>query len=239
MNTESTSNELWSNVEDSQVPSISSQNYAIPFTEDIYYQISTSSSSNSNDYLSSEVDVTDNDITNSNLIENNLLNEEENLVNHILDRTNEPLQNHINNENILLRHSSNIKPTSNTFTLINEQGPNQMIDVSKYIFDSLKQAIESADFSESLAYQTKTSAQINAKSLELKQLIGETQSKILSLQERFERGVEVSRNIRKNLDYAKKSIEKINGILRTEYPIEYNKTRENIMERNFNTEDNE
>lgn len=236
MDTRLTSNEVSYSVPDSQAPSINSQNYAIPFTEDICSQISTSSSSTSSEYLSSDVDV--DDIINSNPNKSNLLNEEENLVSHILDKTHEPLQNHINNENSLLGQSANNKPTNNIMTL-SDQSPNQMIDVSKYIFESLKQAIESADFSESLAYQTKTSAQINAKSLELKQLIDETQIKISSLQERFERGVEVSRNIRKNLDHTKKSIEKISDILRTEYPIEYNQARENIMERNFNTDDNE
>ena len=39
--------------------------------------------------------------------------------------------------------------------------------------------------------------------------------------------------MRKNLESAKKSVEKIKGILETDYPIEYNQARENIMERNF------
>ena len=39
--------------------------------------------------------------------------------------------------------------------------------------------------------------------------------------------------MRKNLEYAKKSVEKIKGILETNYPIKYNQSREDIMERNF------
>ena len=219
-------------MEDSQAPSINSQNYAIPVTEDISSQVSTSSSSTSSEYLSSDAGLQDDDITNSYPNDTSILNEERNLVSDILNITDETLQNHMNNENSLLRQTSDIKHATNIVTS-NDQSPNQMIDVSKYIFESLMQAIESADFSESLAYQTKTSAQINAKSLELKRLINETQSKISSLQERFEKGVQVSRNIRKNLEYAKKSVEKIKGILETDYPIEYNQARENIMERNF------
>lgn len=222
-------------MEDSQAPSINSQNYAIPVTEDISSQISTSSSSTSSEYLSSDAGLQDDDITNSYPIDTSILNEERNLVSDILNITDETLQHHMNNENSLLRQTSDIKHATNIVTS-NDQSPNQMIDVSKYIFESLMQAIDSADFSESLAYQTKTSAQINAKSLELKRLINETQSKISSLQERFEKGVQVSRNIRKNLEYAKKSVEKIKGILETDYPIEYNQARENIMERNFDGE---
>ncbi|CAR29434.1 hypothetical protein ZYGR_0AD01160 [Zygosaccharomyces rouxii] len=106
-----------------------------------------------------------------------------------------------------------------------------MLDVSKHIFDSLMQAIDSADFSEAISLQTKTSAVINSKSTELKQLIDETKVRFSQFKERFEKGSLTAKNIRGNLRYSKDKIEKINALVRTSYPIEFNEAREKILER--------
>lgn len=106
-----------------------------------------------------------------------------------------------------------------------------MLDVSKHIFDSLMQAIDSADFSEAISLQTKTSAVINSKSTELKQLVDETKVKFGQFKERFEKGSLTSKNIRNNLQYSKDKTEKINALVRTNYPIEFNEAREKILER--------
>lgn len=226
------------NVRHSQASSISSQNYAIPITEGIISQLSLSPSSTSTednttseDEMSSIEDPDDN--SGSHIPENDA--ENETLTNEMLESADAILQNNIDNNNDLLRQTTTMNTTN--FVDSHEQSPDNMIDVSKYIFDSLKQAIESADFSESLSYQAKTSAQINAKSLELKQLIDQTQSRLLYLQTRFERGEQVSKNIRTNLSHTKKSTERINNILRTDYPIEFNHARDKILERTLDNED--
>ncbi|SMN19001.1 similar to Saccharomyces cerevisiae YGL079W KXD1 Putative protein of unknown function [Maudiozyma saulgeensis] len=111
--------------------------------------------------------------------------------------------------------------------------PPAMIDISKYIFDSLTHAIEEVDFSETLALQTRISGTINFKSLELKDLIDKTQERLLTLRQRYESGVVVSNKLKENLDYSRKKIDEINSMLGTEYPIEYNQARDKILERHF------
>lgn len=242
--------EPWNNgIRHSQTPSINSQSYAIPVTEDMITQLSISPSSNSSsDDSDTSGDISNTSVGNSSMIGGHIPvtngdnsrddTESASFTSEMLQSANDLLQNNMNNENDILRQTT----TRNTSNYLDpqDQSPNNMIDVSKYIFDSLKQAIESADFSESLSCQTKTSARINTKSLELKQLIDQTQSKMLYLQERFERGVLVSKNIRHNLNHTKKSIDRINNVLRTDYPIEFNQARDKIMERSLSDEeDNE
>ncbi|AQZ11223.1 KXD1 (YGL079W) [Zygosaccharomyces parabailii] len=115
-----------------------------------------------------------------------------------------------------------------------EVGP--MLDVSKYIFESLVQSIDSADFSEAISLQTKTSAIINSKSMELKQIIDDTKVRFHQLKERFERGAITSRKVRHNLQYSKEKIDKLNALLRTDYPIEFNQAREKVLERQLDDE---
>lgn len=229
-----------SNIRHSQTPSVSSQNYAIPVTEGIISQLSISPSSTSNDEnTTSEDDISsiEEPYGNSGTHPPESDAEDETLTSEMLESANAILQNNMEYTNDLLRQTT----AMNTANFIDphEQSPDNMIDVSKYIFDSLKQAIESADFSESLSYQAKTSAQINAKSLELKQLIDQTQSRLLYLQARFERGEQVSKHIRNNLNTTRKSTERINNILRTDYPIEFNHARDKILDRTLDNDEDE
>ena len=114
-----------------------------------------------------------------------------------------------------------------------DDAPTAMIDVSKYIFDSLSHAIENVDFSETLALQTKMSGTINFKSLELKELIDQTQGQLEQLRKRYDTGIVVSNKLKDNIAYSRKKIEEINNILRTDYPIEFNEARDKILERHF------
>lgn len=123
--------------------------------------------------------------------------------------------------------SSNLLPTD-------AQDPGPIFDVSRYIFDSLKQSIDSADFSEALSLQTKTSAVINSKSLELKQYIDEMKSRLTQLQEKFENGEATSKKIKRDLETSRKNIDYLNAALRVDFPIEFNQAREKILERKLN-----
>lgn len=223
------------NVRNSQTPSVNSQNYAIPITEDMISQLLISASSSESDidsnggsnmHNSADQEDIPSDVDNP--------SDSASLTSEILESANEILQNSINNDNDILRRTTTAGTMSNNFVDISDQNPHNMIDVSKYVFESLKQAIDSADFSECLSYQTKTSGQINAKSLELKQLIDKTQSRLLFLQDRFEKGAQVSKNVRNNLSQTKKRIDRINDVLRTDYPIEFSQATEKIMERTLN-----
>lgn len=115
-----------------------------------------------------------------------------------------------------------------------DEAPTAMIDVSKYIFDSLSHAMENVDFSETLALQTKMSGTINFKSLELKELIDQTQTTLAQLRQRYDSGIIVSNKLRDNIAYSRKKIEEINSLLRTDFPIEFNEARDKILERHFN-----
>lgn len=125
-----------------------------------------------------------------------------------------------------------VPETSNAF-FMDSQDPGPMLDVSKYIFESLVQAIDAADFAEAISLQTKTSAVINSKSMELKQLIEATKIRLSQFKERFERGAQTSRIIRHNLQYSKERIDRINAAMGTEFPIEFNQAREKVLERQY------
>ncbi|QLG73053.1 hypothetical protein HG535_0E01370 [Zygotorulaspora mrakii] len=134
------------------------------------------------------------------------------------------------NENRFL--DSIVPETSNLF-LPEAQDPGSMFDVSKYIFESLAQAIDCADFCEAISLQTKTSAIINSKSLELKQLLQTTKVRLTHFRDRFENGIQTSKTIRQNLQHSKDRIDQISAVIATRYPIEFNQAKEKIVERNF------
>lgn len=134
------------------------------------------------------------------------------------------------NEDMFLE---NLVPGASNGVFMDSQDAGPMLDVSKYIFDSLVQAINSADFAEAVSLQTKTSAVINAKSMRLKQLIDSTRERLDHFRSRFERGAETSKVIRHNLRQTRETISKINAELGTAYPIELNQAREKVLERQF------
>lgn len=173
----------------SQSPSINSQSYAIPVSDDTVVQLSECSS----------VEVSD-----------DFDDEDSNPDDHFLD--------------------SVVPETSNAF-FMDSQDPGSMFDVSKYIFESLSQAIDSADFSDAISLQTKTSAVINSKSLELKHLIQTTRLRLEHFKERFETGARVTKTIHHNLQYSKERIDRINSVIGTKYPIEFNQAKEKVIER--------
>ncbi|EHN02441.1 YGL079W-like protein [Saccharomyces cerevisiae x Saccharomyces kudriavzevii VIN7] len=129
-------------------------------------------------------------------------------------------------------------PQASNLLLTDAQDPGPIFDVSRYIFDSLKQSIDSTDFSEALSLQTKTSAIINSKSLELKQHIDEMKTRLVQLQGKFENGVATSRRIKHDLETSRKNINYLDSALRVDFPIEFNQAREKILERKLN-EDND
>ncbi|KAL3236537.1 Kxd1p [Nakaseomyces bracarensis] len=132
-----------------------------------------------------------------------------------------------------------VPTTSTSFKPNDTPDPGTIFDISKYVFESLKQAIDSSDFSDALALQTKTSAVINAKSLELKQLIDETKVRLPELQEKFKKGQETSKNIKRNIEQSRNRIETINALLQTDHPIEFNQARDKILERTLDDDDEE
>ena len=172
----------------SQSPSVNSQAYAIPISEDIASQLTDESSLEGSD--NSEAEESSGDL--------------------FLDS--------------MVQESSN-----GLFT--DSQDPGPMLDVSKYIFESLVQAIESANF-----LQTKTSAVINSESTRLKQLIETTKEQLASFKDRFERGAETSKLIRQNLQYSKDKIDRLNAELGIAHPIEFNQAKEKVLERQFDCE---
>lgn len=132
-----------------------------------------------------------------------------------------------------------VPTTSTSFRPNDTPDPGTIFDISKYVFESIKQAIDESDFSEALALQTKTSAVINAKSLELKQLIDETKIRLPELQEKFKKGQLTSKNIKRNLEQSRSRIETINALLQTDHPIEFNQARDKILERTLDDDDDD
>lgn len=124
-----------------------------------------------------------------------------------------------------------VPQTSNTFLLGQPDTP--MFDVSKYIFQSLVQSINSVDFSEAVSLQTKTSGLVNSKSRELKKLMEEVQQKLQHFQEVFHDGAKTSKRIKYNLQQASSKITRINRAFETEFPIEFNQAKERVYDRNL------
>ncbi|CAI4039199.1 hypothetical protein SMKI_07G1730 [Saccharomyces mikatae IFO 1815] len=198
----------------SSTPSINSQSYAIPITEEMCssFHDSISTSSNSSSSIASYGSGV------SDIVETNELESESNVDDDLF------LDNDI--------------PQTNNILLAEAQDPSPIFDVSRYVFDSLKQSIDCTDFSEALSLQTKTSAIINSKSLELKQYVDEMEVRLNRLQEKFESGVATSRKIKHNLETSRKNIDYLNSALRIDFPIEFNQAKEKILERKLN-EDND
>lgn len=124
-----------------------------------------------------------------------------------------------------------LSPTGTGTGLANWDSQDPMFDVSKFLYDTFTEAIESVDMSEALASQAKSSAIINAKSLELNRLIHETKARLKSLRDRFEHGANTVRSTNKKLKSIEHHVEMINDKLRTNYPIEFSQARERIIER--------
>lgn len=194
----------------SSTPSINSQSYAIPITEEMSSSFHDSISTTSNSSGSFDSDGSNV----SDVVEQNEMDNESNVDEDLF----------LDND---IPQSSNLLPTD-------AQDPGPIFDVSRYIFDSLKQSIDSADFSEALSLQTKTSAVINSKSLELKQYIDEMKSRLTQLQEKFENGEATSKKIKRDLKTSRKNIDYLNAALRVDFPIEFNQAREKILERRLN-----
>ncbi|CAD6626995.1 BAH_G0019010.mRNA.1.CDS.1 [Saccharomyces cerevisiae] len=194
----------------SSTPSINSQSYAIPITEEMSSSFHDSISTTSNSSGSFDSDGSNV----SNVVEQNEMDNESNVDEDLF----------LDND---IPQPSNLLPTD-------AQDPGPIFDVSRYIFDSLKQSIDSADFSEALSLQTKTSAVINSKSLELKQYIDEMKSRLTQLQEKFENGEATSKKIKRDLETSRKNIDYLNAALRVDFPIEFNQAREKILERKLN-----
>nr|CAI6503666.1 ADM_HP1_G0020010.mRNA.1.CDS.1 [Saccharomyces cerevisiae] len=194
----------------SSTPSINSQSYAIPITEEMSSSFHDSISTTSNSSGSFDSDGSNV----SNVVEQNEMDNESNVDEDLF----------LDND---IPQSSNLLPTD-------AQDPGPIFDVSRYIFDSLKQSIDSADFSEALSLQTKTSAVINSKSPELKQYIDEMKSRLTQLQEKFENGEATSKKIKRDLETSRKNIDYLNAALRVDFPIEFNQAREKILERRLN-----
>lgn len=134
------------------------------------------------------------------------------------------------NTNILHPNENELFANSSIDTAYNPIG-DPMIDVSKFISQSLLRSIESADFSKALQLQAKTSAHLNSKSLELQHLINESQQRLCILQDKLRKSQDLSHNIKKNLSKANKIIINFNNSLMIDYPIEFNTAKSQIIER--------
>lgn len=140
-------------------------------------------------------------------------------------------------ESSILEEDNNVLnqlvPEPNSTWLFGGQGTD-MFDTSKYLFDSLAQAINGVDFSEVLSLQTKTSASINSKSRELRSIVNETREKLKFYQTRFETGAIASKRIKHKLNEITKKIEKLKLLHLQNYPIEYNQAKDKIYDLQLN-----
>ncbi|AMD21352.1 HER073Wp [Eremothecium sinecaudum] len=134
-----------------------------------------------------------------------------------------------NNDNSQATLLSQLLPQNNTFFTGNQVTP--MFDTSKYLFESLWQALNGVDFSEAISLQTKTSAIVNSKSRELIMLIEETEEKLRYFSEVFDVGEQTARRIKNNLEDITRKVDKIKPFLGRDFPIEYNQSMEKIFDR--------
>lgn len=183
----------------SKSPSISSRNFVIP--EDEFSTLDTENSSQ--DSVDAE-DIEGCDSDNNVRFSTN--NHQEGHIQH-----------EINQDGLLPE-----VPHNNSFFTDNHIAP--LFDTSKYLFESLSQALSSVDFSEAISLQTKTSAIVNSTSRKLNVLIVETQNKLKYFTEVFERGAATSQRIKTNLQAISKNLEKLKTVIAKDYPIEYNQS---------------
>lgn len=196
----------------SRTASINSQMYAIPVSEENEFQSSEGSSEDEDD--NDEYHDNNDRYTNvCNDVDEEEDGDEESASDMLLD---------------------SIVPETSSNLLMNQLNT-PMFDCSKYLFQSLSQALNAADFSEAIALQTRTSGLINSKSRELEKLSQEIQQKLQYFEARFAKGAQTSKRITRSLQYASKQVERINGVFQTRYPIEFNQAKEEIVERRSST----
>lgn len=190
---------------DSQTPSVHS----------ITSQSEYSWVSNTNSISSDNDDISSSDIS-SNYDQHNLMNTD---------------NNNPDTTGIILDTNENELFSNNSIDRSNNPAGDPMIDVSKFISQSLLQTIGSTDFSKALQLQAKTSAHLNSKTLELQHLINESQERLLTLQNKLKLSQNLSNNIRNNLSKSNKIIQNFNNSLMIDYPIEFNNAKDQILER--------
>ena len=224
----------------SQTPSISSQTYAIPITDEIRSQLLnlSDSESSSDDESSSNDEGSDADRA---LSSSHNAGDEHSNSSFDNDTSDTPISLNDQDTDIVLTDrflDTPLDDMNDSFIVERPlEPPGTVIDVSKYIFDSLVQALESTSFSETLARQTKISGIINFKSLELKELIEQTQVKLRDLRAKYESSLIISERIKQDLRYARRKVKFISGIMQTDFPIEFNQAREKVLERNYGDRD--
>lgn len=125
--------------------------------------------------------------------------------------------------------------TENSGSLwMNQTQDTPMFDVSNYLFESINKSLNSIDFSEAIALQTKTSAVVNSKSRELKALIKELQERLKYFANKYEEGALISHELKQNFREISRRISDINDSMLRRFPIEYNQAREKVLERTLN-----
>ncbi|CEP62438.1 Kxd1p LALA0_S05e05666g [Lachancea lanzarotensis] len=103
-----------------------------------------------------------------------------------------------------------------------------VFDVSRYIFQSLAHALNSADFAQAIAIQTRTAGIINSRSRELAQLVDTLQQRLPHLEARFARGSQVARQIHRRLERCSGRVKQVEKVFEKGYPIEYQQAKEEV-----------
>ncbi|SCU98804.1 LAFA_0G20252g1_1 [Lachancea sp. 'fantastica'] len=103
-----------------------------------------------------------------------------------------------------------------------------VFDVSRYIFQSLAHALNSADFAQAIAIQTRTAGIINSRSRELEQLVDTLQQRLPHLETRFARGSQVARQIRRRLEFCSGRVKQVEKVFEKRYAIEYQQAKDEV-----------
>ncbi|SCU80596.1 LAME_0B03884g1_1 [Lachancea meyersii CBS 8951] len=111
-----------------------------------------------------------------------------------------------------------------------------VFDVARFVFQSLSHALDSTDFAQATAIQTRTAGLINARSRELEQLVEALQQRLPRLETRFAQGARVARQIKRRLERCNEVVELLGRAFQREHPIEFQQAREEVYEREENEE---
>lgn len=102
------------------------------------------------------------------------------------------------------------------------------VDLVALLTERLAGAFDPLQLDRSLAVQAQTSGMLNSKTRELVALQEEAQRRIAETRRSFVEGMKVAKQVKGDLDYVQRKVDKLKERTARKYPVEYNMARDRI-----------
>ncbi|ODV95417.1 hypothetical protein PACTADRAFT_50143 [Pachysolen tannophilus NRRL Y-2460] len=128
--------------------------------------------------------------------------------------------------------------TSNENEISNGNSGREEFDPVSYLIFSLQNSLNSIEMDKSIVKQSQLSGELNNKTKELLKSYKESQEKLKEFIVQFGHFKnEIIPNLEKDLAWSENKVKKLNKKLREHYPIEYEKSKDKVLNRITNDEE--